>query len=142
MIYVALMLMAGCLMAIQSPINAALSRTVGILESSLISFSVGTASLLIAVLLFGHGHVGRVFSCPPWQWLGGVLGAIMVLNAIIAVPHIGAVSTLLAMVIGNLVMASIIDNFGWFGLPVTPFTLKRIFGFCLVFAGLWCVMRQ
>ena len=41
MLYILLMLVAGCMIAMQSPINAALSRTVGVLESSLISFTVG-----------------------------------------------------------------------------------------------------
>lgn len=142
MFYIVIMLVAGCLIAMQSPINAALSRTVGIIESSLFSFGVGTAALALAVLLFGHGSLARAWSCPPWQWLGGIFGAVMVLNTIIAVPHIGVVSTILAMIIGNLAMAAVIDNFGWFGMPVTPFTLKRLVGFILVFAGLWCVMRQ
>lgn len=142
MFYAILMLLSGCLIAMQSPINAALSRTVGVVESSLVSFGVGTIALSIAVLLFGHGHIGRVLECPPWQWLGGIFGAIMVLNTIIAVPQIGVVSTILAMIFGNLFMAAIIDNYGWFGVPVTPFTLRRLAGFILVLAGLWCVMRH
>ena len=135
MLYILLMLLAGCMIAMQSPINAALSRTVGVLESSLISFAVGT-------LFFGRGQLPRVTETPPWQWIGGILGAVMVLNTIIAVPRIGVLTTVLAMIFGNLVMAAVIDNFGWFGLPVTPFGWRRLAGFALVLAGLLLVFRR
>ena len=117
MVYILLMLVAGCMIAMQSPINAALSRTVGVLESSLISFTVGACFLALAVFFFGRGQLSRVAETPPWQWIGGILGAVMVLNTVIAVPRIGALTTVLAMIFGNLVMAAVIDNFGWFGLP-------------------------
>lgn len=66
MLYILLMLLAGCMIAMQSPINAALSRTVGVLESSLISFAVGTLFLALAVLFFGRGQLPRVTETPPW----------------------------------------------------------------------------
>ena len=46
------------------------------------------------------------------------------------------------MIFGNLVMAAIIDNFGWFGLPVTPFGGRRLAGFALVLAGLLLIFRR
>ena len=142
MLYILLMLLAGCMIAMQSPLNAALSRTVGVLESCLISFAVGTLFLALTVLFFGRGQLPRVTETPPWQWIGGSLGAVMVLNTIIAVPRIGVLTTVLAMIFGNLVMAAVIDNFGWFGLPVTPFGWRRLAGFALVLAGLLLVFRR
>lgn len=142
MLYVLLMLLAGCMIAMQSPINAALSRTVGVLESSLISFAVGGLFLALAVAFFGRGQLSRVLETPPWQWIGGILGAVMVLNTILAVPRIGALTTVLAMICGNLIMAAVIDHFGWFGLPVTPFGWRRLAGFALVLAGLLLIFRR
>ena len=142
MLYILLMLVAGCMIAMQSPINAALSRTVGVLESSLISFTVGACFLALAVFFFGRGQLSRVAETPPWQWIGGILGAVMVLNTVIAVPRIGTLTTVLAMIFGNLVMAAVIDNFGWFGLPVTPFGWRRLAGFALGLAGLLLTFRR
>ena len=142
MLCVLLMLLAGCMIAMQSPINAALSRTVGVLESSLISFAVGGLFLALAVAFFGRGQLSRVLETPPWQWIGGILGAVMVLNTILAVPRIGALTTVLAMICGNLIMAAVIDHFGWFGLPVTPFGWRRLAGFALVLAGLLLIFRR
>ena len=126
----------------QSPINAALSRTVGVLESSFVSFAAGTLFLGLAVLFFGRGQLVRLAETPSWQWIGGIFGAIMVLNTIIAVPRIGVLTTAMAMIFGNLLMAAIIDNYGWFGVPVTPFGWRRLLGFGLVLAGLALVFRR
>ncbi len=142
MLYIALMVFGGCLVAMQSPINAALSRTVGILESSFVSFAGGTLFLGLAVLFFGRGQLVRLAETPSWQWIGGIFGAIMVLNTVIAVPRIGVLTTAMAMIFGNLLMAAIIDNYGWFGLPVTPFGWRRLLGFALVLAGLALVFRR
>lgn len=142
MLYIALMLFGGCLVAMQSPINAALSRTVGVLESSFVSFAAGTLFLGLAVLFFGRGQLMRLAETPSWQWIGGIFGAIMVLNTIIAVPRIGVLTTAMAMIFGNLLMAAIIDNYGWFGVPVTPFGWRRLLGFGLVLAGLALVFRR
>lgn len=142
MFYIFLMVLAGGMLAVQSPINAALSRTVGVLESSLVSFAGGTLFLALAVLCLGRGHLACVAETPPWQWIGGILGAIMVLSTILAVPRIGVLATVLAMIFGNLVGAALIDNFGWFGLQVTPFGRQRLLGFALVLAGLLLVLRR
>ena len=53
MIYVALMLGAGLLFGLQSPINALLSRSVGTEEGSFLSFLGGTLALGVLVLVAG-----------------------------------------------------------------------------------------
>ena len=39
--YIALMILAGSMIAFQGPVNAALARTVGAFEASFVSFAVG-----------------------------------------------------------------------------------------------------
>lgn len=141
MLFIALVVLAGCVAALQPPINALLSRTVGVLESGLISFAGGTVFLALAVLLLGRGQLLRVVETPVWQWTGGLLGAFMVLGATVAVPRIGVLTTLVGMVFGNLVMAAIIDHYGWFGLPIIAFDWRRLLGLVLVFAGIALVAR-
>lgn len=142
MYYIALVVFAGCIVALQPPINAALSRTVGLLESGLISFAIGAVFLAVPVLLMGRGNVFRVLETPVWQWVGGVLGAFMVVSTTLAAPRIGVLATLVAMIFGNLVMAAIIDHNGWFGLNAIPFDWRRMLGLVLVLAGIALVVRR
>ena len=140
--YLGMMIAAGLLFGLQSPINAQLSRSVGVLEGSFLSFLGGTLVLGIAVLFFGKGHVGGVFGVPAWQLVGGLFGATVVFNTILCVPHIGVLPTLMAMILGNLIMGCIIDHFGWFGIPVNLFTWRRFLGFLLVLLGLFIAFRR
>ena len=142
MLYIFLMLVAGGMIAMQSPINAALGRTIGVLESGLFNFLVGSAFLVLVVLFFGRGNILQVTNTPPWQWIGGILGATLVLSTIVCVPRIGALSTIVAMIVGNLLLGALIDHFGWFGLPVIPFSLQRLAGFAAIALGLFLVMKH
>ncbi|SDF43381.1 DMT family transporter [Desulfovibrio legallii] len=138
----ALMIFAGCMVALQAPINAALARTVGTLESSFISFTVGAVFLGLMSFALGKGQVLRLAETPAWQWVGGVLGACMVFSTVLAVPRIGALATGVAMILGNLFMATVIDHFGWFGLPSVPLDGRRALGLACMLAGLVLVMRR
>lgn len=142
MIYLALMFVAGCMVAMQAPINSALSRQTGILEASLVSFTIGMLALVILAALFGKGSLLRAFDSPLWQWSGGLLGVLLVCAAIISVPRVGALSTGVAMILGNLAMAALIDNYGWFNLPVMPFGARRLIGLCLVLGGLFFIFKR
>src|SRR5690606_2751909 len=72
--YVGLMIVAGALIAFQSPINAALGRSVGVFEASLVSFIIGSLVAAGIVFFFGKGDVRAVTQVPWWQLLGGGLG--------------------------------------------------------------------
>ena len=85
MLYVTLVILACFLTAMQSPINAGLSRTVGVLESSFVSFAGGALFLgLIAVLpLVVQGMTGiQALS------IGGVSILIVVSVVLELVKHI------------------------------------------------------
>lgn len=142
MIYVALMLGAGLLFGLQSPINALLSRSVGAVEGSFLSFLGGTLALGVLVLTMGKGSLAGAASVPPWQLAGGLLGALVVLNTILCVPHIGVLPTLMAMILGNLIMGCVIDHLGWFGIPVAAFTWRRLLGVLLVLLGLLIAFKR
>ena len=66
----------------------------------------------------------------------------MVFNTILCVPHIGVLPTLMAMILGNLIMGCLIDHCGWFGIPVTLFTWRRALGVLLVLLGLLLAFKR
>lgn len=140
--YLGFMVFAGFMIGFQSPVNALLSRKVGILESSFLSFLGGTIALAVIVFFFGKGRIAGAFEVPCWQLLGGIFGAIVVLNTIVCVPHLGVMPTMIAMIFGNLVISAAIDHFGWFGIGAVPFGWQRFFSFMLMFAGLMLAFKK
>ena len=130
---VVLMMMAGgAMMSCQAPINAALRNHVGIFESSLVSFLVGTLILVLVVLFAGKGSLGAVRNVAWWHLLGGLIGAIFVTATLLAAPQIGVTRMVMATLAGQMVAALLIDRFGWLGIPRQPIQLTRVAGVALL----------
>lgn len=133
---------AGGLIAAQAPINANLGKATGSLPAALVSFSIGTLALATVVILSGKaGGLSSTFDVSWYYLLGGFLGAIYVLNALIAVTAIGAGGVAAATIFGQLTASVAIDRLGLFGLDEVPFTPERILGVALLLVGTILVVR-
>jgi len=133
---------AGGLIALQAPINAGLGKTTGSLPAALVSFVVGTVALAAIVVLSGKaGGLGSTFDVSWYYLLGGLLGAVYVANALIAVSAIGAGGVAAATITGQLTASVVIDRFGWFGLDEVALTPERLLGVGLLLVGTILVVR-
>lgn len=128
---------AGMALSTQAPLNAALARTLQQpLAAAALSFGVGFALLmLLSIAIGGTAPLARLPAAPGWQLLGGFLGAFYVWAVIWGVPQVGVVTTVAALILGQLVAALFIDTTGWFGLAVQALTPQRIAAAGLVAAG-------
>lgn len=139
---VVLTALAGGLIALQAPINAGLGRSTGGLPAALVSFSVGTLALAAIVVLSGRaGGLGSTFDVSWYYLLGGLLGAVYVANALIAVSVIGAGGVAAATVTGQLTASVAIDRLGLFGLDQVALSPERIAGVVLLLAGTVLIVR-
>ena len=66
---------------------------------------------------------------------GGVIGAFVVLVALMATPRLGAAITVALFIAGQLGTSLIIDHFGLLGVPERPLTLGRLAGVACLIAG-------
>lgn len=114
-----------------------LGERVGILPA--IAFSaVVTVCIGLTVLLVSQGSVsglGDVLEQPLWLWLGGALSMFIIVAITVGPPRIGTTASLGLVVAGTLVMGTIIDRFGLFGLDQIPVTWPRVLGLVLFAAG-------
>lgn len=139
---VALTAVAGGLIALQAPINAGLGRSTGSLAAALVSFAVGTVALTAIVVLSGKaGGLGSASDVSWYYLIGGLLGAVYVTNALIAVAAIGAGGVAAATITGQLVASVTIDRLGLFGLEEVPLSPERLIGVALLLAGTFLVVR-
>lgn len=133
-----LIALGGAAIAVQAPLNAALSRSLGSpLAAAAISFAVGLVALAaLALATAGSAPVTRLAGVPLWQLVGGFLGAFYVWSVISGVASLGVVTAVAALILGQLVAALILDQIGAFGLAVQPVTLRRLVAVALVAGGL------
>lgn len=131
-IVIVLMVVSGAMMAFQGPINAALRGYVGVVESSLISFIVGTLALTVIVAVAGKGNLLAARQAPAWQLLGGLIGVIFVTASLLAVPKIGVPGMIVAALAGQMAAGLLIDRYGWVGLPARSIDPARLVGVALL----------
>ena len=134
--------LAGGLIAAQAPINATLGRATGSLAAALISFGVGTIALALLVGFAGQGGgLGSLTDAGPLYLIGGLLGAVYVTCALIAVKAIGAGGVAAATVTGQLTASVALDRLGALGLEQEPLSLSRVAGVALLLAGTYLIVR-
>ena len=139
-----LVFIAGAMVSIQAPTNALLAKAGGSpVLAALISFTVGTISLLLVWLLSGNRPGTAEFAGLPWYaWLGGVYGAVFVAVAAFAAPKIGVASLITIGIAGQIAMALWLDHIGAMGLTREPINFGRVAGALLVLAGVVLVRRS
>ena len=131
-------LVGGAFLAAQAPINAALAKSIGDpVMAACISFGIGFV-VLAAVSVFRGAWLsgGAIAAAPWWSWLGGLLGAFYVAVVIWGVPQLGVVSTVAALIFGQVAAALVLDAVGAFGLPVQAITWQRLVAAAMILGGL------
>ena len=141
---VAATVVAGGFIALQAPINAGLGGRVGKLPAATVSFTIGTLVLVAITLLFagGLGKVGEARHLHWYYLTGGVLGAIYVTTALIAVRTLGAGGVTGATIAGQLAMSVTLDRMGVLGLAQRELTPARVAGVALLAAGTFLVVTK
>ena len=121
--------LGGLAISIQVPTNAALSKHVGALQTTLMSFMLDLCLLALIVALTGSfpGMAGAA-RVPLWEFLGGFAGAVSVCLTVIATPHLGVALELTVFMLGQLLMGMVVDEWGLFGSSAIAVVPLRIFG--------------
>lgn len=133
---VAVAFLAGMGGAVQAPTNAALARTTGSLEASLVSFTGGFLLILVFTLIVSKGKLQPMTGSPKWSWLGGLYGGFGVFATTLATPALGVGIVMATIMLGQLGGGLVIDGFGLLRsrkLHVSPW---RIAGTALVLVGI------
>jgi transporter family-2 protein len=137
-----LMFLGGIAVAIQPSINGRLAQKIGVVESSAISFAVGTLALMAVALVAGRGSFKGLTEARGWELTGGFLGAFFVTLTIIIVPRIGTTAAMAATIAAQLTTGILLDHFGLFGFRAVPLDPKRAVGAGLLLLGAALVFRR
>ena len=135
---VAAVVLGGTAIALQAPINAALSRELGgPVPAAAVSFGVGFIVLLVIAFAQGQGGAFlKLPQVPAWTLIGGCLGAWYVLTSVWGVSQLGVVTLVAALILGQMTAAMVIDATGALGVTAREITPTRIASAGLVMAGL------
>ena len=136
---------AGAFVPLQTGANAFLTKGLGNgMLSTFIVFVVAAVSSLI-ILAFQRPVVPSfhdMAETPLYAWLvGGVLGAAYIFILITTAPQLGMATVVGLVVLGQMLMAMLMDHYGWMGLSIHLFNWRRLAGAALMIVGLLIIRK-
>jgi bacterial/archaeal transporter family-2 protein len=141
---VALVLVAGLVGSMQVAVMGRFGERIGSLEAFAFATVVTAALALVALLAVRRSLAGvsRALDVPPWLWLGGLFGGIVVLTITITAPKLGTTAVVGLLFAGQLAMGVVIDRFGLFGLERIGLSWPRAVGVVLLAVGAALALRK
>jgi transporter family-2 protein len=137
----ALMFVSGVGIPIMATLNSRLGGEIGSpWAAAFLLFLLSAAIAGIVTLIMGLPQQGW-FSASPMFYAGGILVAFYVLAITWTAPRIGIANAIFFVLVGQIVAAALIDQFGLFGAMKSPLTLQRLFGIALMLVGVFFARR-
>lgn len=134
-------LAGGVAVGLQSPMASMITQRLGIFESVFILHIGGAILALIPLLYYGGGKLAQWRSI-PWYALGaGVFGLIVIGAISYMIPRIGVAGSITTIVAGQLLVSTILDQFGWLGAMERPMDPARAIGLAVVLVGVWLTVK-
>ena len=130
--------LAGAAMSLQGVWNTRLSSRVGLYESNLFVQGIAFALSVLAVLFLGKGNFSALADVNKLYLFGGVLGIVITITVMLAIKGMGPTVAISVILIAQLLVAALIDAFGWFGSEKIPFGWQKYLGLGLMIAGVLC----
>jgi transporter family-2 protein len=138
LLYIAAAIAIGACVSLQPPINVVMARTLG---GPLLAASISIAISLVCIVAVwltwgqGAGDLAQVSALPWWVVVGGLVGVVFVAGGVTVAPTLGVALFFVCVVAGQLLGATLADQFGAFGMPVKPVSPMKLVGLGLVLAG-------
>ena len=127
------------------PVMAAWNSRLGVelgspWAAAFILFALGGIICGIAMLALGlpkHGWFGAT----PLYYAGGLVVAFYILSITWTAPRIGVANAVFFVLLGQIIAAALIDQFGPFGALKSPLTTQRIIGIVFMLIGTYLARR-
>lgn len=128
-------ILAGAAMSVQGVLDSRLSDKIGLYESNVLVQGVAFALSAVVLLFFGSGSLGEIRSVNKIYLLGGVIGVVITVTVMLAIKGLGPTVAVSVILISQLLVAALIDAFGWFGSERIAFGWQKYAGVALMAGG-------
>lgn len=141
--WVIVALLCGAVLPIQAGLNAKLGKSIeSPVYASLISFLVGSAAILIYLLVSRQSPSILAMKQTPWPyWVGGLLGAFYVTAIIFLFPKLGPALTFGLVVAGQMLISILLDHHNLLVAAPHPVTIWRVVGVMMVIGGVILIRK-
>ncbi len=140
--YIALMLAAGIGIPVLAAFSASLGTRIGNpFATGVVVFGLALLIAIAAALVTGPAALTRLGEAPRYLLLAGFFVAFYVLSITFVAPRFGVGNAVFFVLLGQLVSAALIDQFGLFGARVSPISPTRAAGIAVMALGVWLTQK-
>ena len=126
---------AGAAMSVQGVMNTRLQDKVGLWEANAWVQGSAFALSLLVMWLFGSGSVRAFAGVPVGYWFGGAIGLVITVTVMLAIKGLNATLAISTILIAQLLVAALIDGFGWMGQEKSPMGIRQYIALALMLGG-------
>jgi len=141
---ITLSLVAGVAGTVQIAVMGKLGERIGVIPAFAFGAAVAAGLGLLALLAARRSVTGFADAVhqPAWLWLGGLMGAFVVLTITYAGPRLGTTATVAVFLVGQFVAAAVVDRYGLFGLERIAIGWPRVTGLTLLAIGAALTLKK
>jgi len=142
-LWIVMAFVAGTFLPMQAGLNSRLGKSIeSPVYASMISFITGAFAVLIYILITKqHVSWAGLKTAPAYTWIAGALGAFYVTTVILAFPRIGPALTFGLVVLGQMVIAVLLDHFNILVAQQHNINIWRILGVILIVGGVIIIRK-
>lgn len=130
-------LLSGALMSIQGVFNTQVTKESTIwAASTFVQFSALCVCLGAWFLTDRSSLLAPLRVEPKYMLLGGAIGAFITYTVIKSMDSLGPAKAVMLIVVAQLIVAYVIELFGWFGVEKQPWDWRKAIGMVLAIAGI------
>ncbi|HSK88168.1 MAG TPA: DMT family transporter [Anaerolineales bacterium] len=134
-------LAGGVAVGLQSPMASMISQRLGVFESVFIVHIGGALIALLPLLFYGGGKLAQWKQLPWYTLVAGVFGLIVIGAISYMIPRVGVAASITTIVAGQLLVGTILDQFGWLGAVGRSLDPTRALGLVVVLVGVWLTVK-
>lgn len=129
-------LLSGALMSIQGVFNTQVTKATSLwVSTSFVQFSALLVCLICWAFTDRQSFTSLMEVPNKWTLLGGVIGAFITVTVIKSMADLGPAKAAMLIVISQLIVAWVIELFGWFGTDQQPFEWRKLGGMIIAIIG-------
>jgi transporter family-2 protein len=132
---------SGISVTLQGQFMGLMDQAFGTRGSVFLTYAGGGLLAALIMLASGWGSLQRWSTVPWYAFTAGLLGLVIVGTIGYVVPRMGAGRSFTLIVAAQLILAVMIDNFGWFGASVQPLNLSKTVGLIAMLMSVWLVVH-
>lgn len=130
-------LLSGALMSIQGVFNTQVTKESSIwVANTFVQFTALCVCLAAWLITDRSSLLAPLKVEPKYMLLGGVIGAFITYTVIKSMESLGPAKAVLLIVVAQLLVAYVIELFGWFGVEKQPWEWRKALGMAIAVAGI------